>query len=312
MSLFNKYRPKLLSEIVGQTIAVQTIQKKLDEGTWPSTSLFSGPTGTGKTTLALIVADLLTGGKANPIEVNCAEVRGIDSVREMQEQLEYPPLVGGKVVYILDEVVQLPKATQQAALSLLERPPEWAYFLLCTSDMSGLLPTFLGRCFKIPLGPIPINALHFVVQSICIKEKRSIFLEVANEITSRANGSARNALQLLEAVLAQPDDQAQLESVRGAGEDGEDNNSIGFLGKLLLQNSDWRSVCVALKKVKSTDDAERMRWSVMIFLNAVLCNGNNETAYRILRSFRNSFKDSGVPGLTAACYEVTFRIADRV
>src|SRR3972149_5740316 len=125
--LYNDYRPKTLEEVVGHEEIKESLKSLFKENTFPHAFLFSGPSGTGKTTFARIIANML-GGNGDIIEVNIANTGGVDFVRELNELARRSPLLGNNKVFILDEVQQLTKEGQNAILKLLEDSPKHSYF----------------------------------------------------------------------------------------------------------------------------------------------------------------------------------------
>lgn len=268
--LYRVYRPKTFADVVGQGEAVLALQKKIEAGSLNHVVLLHGSTGTGKTTLARIAAKALGCDLNSPnlIEQNTADLRGIDSVREIAEHMWVSPLGGKAAVYILDEVVQLPKTTQQAFLKILEDTPPKTWFFLCTTDTTGLLPTLLGRCLQIGLQPLTEDSLCAIQNRVLALENKRLSIDMLRRIAQQANGSARAALNLLELVLTATDEKAQVQLI-GSAISGEDENSEEFLPKLLLKKAAWTKLAAALSKIKDSD-AFGLRCQVSAYMNKVL------------------------------------------
>src|SRR5690554_5071868 len=147
--LYLKYRPDSLDEVVGNSETVELLRSQLSpDASQPigRSILFHGPTGCGKTTLGRIVAREL-GAKGSDIkEIDAADFRGIDTIREIRKQIAYKPLEGPYQVWILDEVHRATQDAQSALLKTLEDTPSHVYFILCTTDPQKLLPAIRGRC----------------------------------------------------------------------------------------------------------------------------------------------------------------------
>src|SRR5688572_25883760 len=141
MELYKKFRPKTLKGVVGQEGAVSSLQSMIDKGRLPHTILFSGPSGCGKTTIARILKGILECSDLDFFEINCADFKGIDMVRDIRRYVGIPPLHGKSRVWLIDEAHQLTKDAQNAFLKLLEDTPKHAYFMLATTDPQKLLPT---------------------------------------------------------------------------------------------------------------------------------------------------------------------------
>jgi DNA polymerase III gamma/tau subunit len=295
MSLYHDMRPKSLKEVVGQVTAVQVLRSKFESKTLPNVVLFVGPTGTGKTTLARICVSE-TGCTNNLVEQNCADVRGIDSVREIHASLPYRGIDGGNKAWILDEVVQLPKTTQQAFLKELEDGPPHAYFFLCTTSTEGLLPTFLGRCFVINLKLLTDSQIKMVLSRATLE---SLSNKVVSAIVESASGSARRALQLLEAVLAVEGEEYQLQAIELSSEERE--REVEFLAKALLRRASWRELQPILQKI-TTKDVEGLRWQILEYVSKVMLFKDQGMCKLIITAFESSFASSGRAGLFAAVW----------
>lgn len=298
MTLYRKHRPATFGEVIGHEHEVQLLKSKIESHTLPNTCLFSGPTGVGKTTLARIVAKELGCTESNLIQVNCADFRSIDDVRGIRESMNLHPMGGTSRIWILDECVQLPKTTQQAFLAILEDTPKHVYFLLCTSDLSGLLPTFVGRCFHIQLPGLKKSHLQTIVEEVAKKENRDLDSDVVEAIATTAQGSARMALQLLEAALVWDESDNQLEAI-GAAKLVQEESEL-FLGKALFQRTSWGVLAKILNGLEDKD-IEGTRRAVLVYASKVLLGGDSRGLV-VIEQFREPFLSSGKAGLVGACW----------
>ena len=219
-SLMLKYRPKDFDEVVGQTPVTSVLRNSIDDGKRASSYLLYGPRGSGKTSLARIIAKCfnckegISGSPCNScpacksiddntnvdvIEIDGASNRGIADVRRIQEFSRFMPS-GRCRVFIIDECQQLTKEAFNAFLKTLEEPPDDTFFILCTTDFEALPKTVASRCQKYLLKPIENNIIRSQVGIIGQREDIPISNDIVSIIAKYANGSMRDALTILEQV----------------------------------------------------------------------------------------------------------------
>ena len=200
MPLHIEHRPVNLSEIVGNKAIKDSLEsifaRKSD---FPHAYLFHGPTGTGKTTMARIIAGLLKCDESALQEYNVANLRGIDTVRTINENCRYMPMTGETRVYILDEIHRQTKDAKEGLLKLLEDPPSHVYFILCTTNPEELPDTLRGRCHTYQLKPLKSTEMMELLKSVLKKEKVEDYPEtILREIIHLSEGLPRNALVMLD------------------------------------------------------------------------------------------------------------------
>lgn len=222
--LARRYRPQTFSEVIGQTHVVKTLVNALKLGKLSHALLFSGIKGTGKTTVARIVAKALNclnlvegyepcnqciscqeinkGVFVDVIEIDAASNRGIDQIREIIENLKYAPTKGRAKVYIIDEAHMLTKEASNALLKSLEEPPSHVYFILATTEPNKIIPTILSRCQRYDFRKLDLPLLVKHLKYICEKENHLIEEEALRLIAKEAQGSLRDALSLLDQAMA--------------------------------------------------------------------------------------------------------------
>jgi len=202
IALYRKYRPQEFAEVIGQDHIVKAIKGALDAGKVSHAYLLCGPRGTGKTTIARIIAREL-GTSANDIyELDGASNRKIEDVREIRENIRTLPFDSKYKVYILDEVHMFTKEAWNALLKTIEEPPEHVIFILATTEMEKVPETIISRCqtftFKKPTDTI----LAEIVRNIAKKEGYSIEEGGAELIALLGDGSFRDTLSTLDKVIS--------------------------------------------------------------------------------------------------------------
>lgn len=299
MSLYLKYRPKTLEEVRGNKETVEALNKMLsDTSKCPHSFLFTGPSGCGKTTLGRIVANRL-GCKGNDYrEVDSADFRGIDTIREIRKQAQYRPLEGTCMVWLIDECHKLTNDAQNALLKILEDTPKHVYFILCTTDPQKLIETVKGRCstFQVKLlDEIPMTKLLRVVTKA---EGETLDAEVFEQIVQDSMGHARNALQILEQVL-NVSPEKRLEIAKKSAE--QQSQTIELCRALLNPKGGWKSVATILEGLKS-QDPENIRRAVLGYCQAILLKADNVQAGIIMEQFLEPTYNSGFPQIVFASY----------
>lgn len=302
MELYKKYRPRKLSEVIGQESAVKVLARLLAKNNVPHAMLFIGPSGCGKTTLARIMRRKVGCGMQDFNEVNCADFRGIDMVREVRAQMQLSPISGSSKVWLIDECQKLTGDGQSAFLKMLEDTPDHVYFMLATTDPHKLLPTIRTRCTEIKVALLPPTKVKELISTVAKAEKVRISDEVSESITEKSEGSARKALVLLDQVINLESVEDQIEALQKADVKAQAIN----LARLLIQPRPvWKDVVKVLKNLE--DDPETCRRLVLGYASSVLKGGGglSKRACFIIDVFGQNFFDSGEAGLTAACYAVS-------
>jgi DNA polymerase III subunit gamma/tau len=233
-ALYRKYRPQDFDEVVGQEAVVRTLRNAIESDQVRQAYLFAGPRGTGKTSLARILAKALNcaqgttttpdrtchscvaianGTSLDVIEMDAASQRGIDDIREIRERVVLQPVEGRYKVYILDEAHQLTDAAFNALLKLIEEPPPHLVFVFCTTDLAKMLPTVRSRCqtfvFSRPRLPDLLALLTRVTQGEGIEAPEAALSLIARS----ARGSYRDAVSTLDQLAAATEGKVTVQAV---------------------------------------------------------------------------------------------------
>ncbi len=202
IALYRKYRPKDFTEVIGQDHIVKAIEGALKSGKVSHAYLLSGPRGTGKTTIARIIANALGTSASDIYEMDGASNRKIEDARDIKENVRTLPFDSKYKVYILDEVHMLTKEAWNALLKTIEEPPEHAIFILATTEIEKVPETIVSRCqtfvFKKPTDTILAN----VVTNIGKNEGYTIMEGGAELIALLGDGSFRDTISTLDKVVS--------------------------------------------------------------------------------------------------------------
>lgn len=300
MSLYLKYRPQDFDQVVGNQEVIESLKGMLKDLTkCPHSFLLTGETGCGKTTIGRIISTHLGANGSDFREVDSADFRGIDTVREIRKQSQYRPLESERRVWLIDECHKMTNDAQNALLKILEDTPQHVYFILCTTDPQKLIPTIKGRCSTFQVKPLTDSQMFSLLRSIVKAEEKNMEKPVYEQIILDAQGHARNALQVLDQVL-RVDADKRLEMARRSAE--EMSQSIE-LCRALIGGSNWKKVAEILKGLKD-QEAEGIRRHVLGYAQSVLLNGENNQAAAVIEAFLEPLYDVGFPGLVYGCYSV--------
>lgn len=202
VALYRKYRPQTFSDVVGQEQAVELLTQAIKQKKISHAYLFCGGRGTGKTTVARIVARDIGCNDEDIIEIDAASNRGIDEIRDLREAVRTAPFSSPYKVYIIDEAHMLTKEAANALLKTLEEPPRHVIFILATTDPEKLPQTIVSRCQKVVFKNPDIETLANRLVYVAKQEGGAkISPESARKIAAHGKGSYRDALGILEQVL---------------------------------------------------------------------------------------------------------------
>lgn len=221
-ALYRSERPEVFSEILGQEHIVKILKNQIQTGTVSHAYLFCGTRGTGKTTTARILAKAVNcvdtvagpcgecesckaikeGRFMDVIEIDAASNNGVENIREINESVKYPPAVGRKKVYIIDEVHMLSAGAFNALLKTLEEPPENVMFILATTEPQKLPATILSRCMRLDFKRVPEKTIIGGMERICKERGVNITEDGLKLLATNADGSVRDGLSILDQCLS--------------------------------------------------------------------------------------------------------------
>lgn len=222
-ALYRKFRPTVFEDVKGQEHIVTTLKNQIRSGRTSHAYLFCGTRGTGKTTIAKIFAkavncehpvdgspcgecaicrSIAAGTSMNVIEIDAASNNGVDSIRQIVEEVNYSPAEGKYKVYIIDEVHMLSIGAFNALLKTLEEPPAYVIFILATTEVHKIPITILSRCQRYDFRRISIDTIADRLKELTQKEQVQIEEKAVRYIAKVADGSMRDALSLLDQCIA--------------------------------------------------------------------------------------------------------------
>ena len=241
LALYRKYRPEKWGDVLGQAHISDVLKNAVKEGNISHAYLFAGTRGTGKTTIARILASEIGCSKNDLQEIDAASNRGIDDIRELREAVRVLPLESPYKVYIIDEVHMLTKEAFNALLKTLEEPPKHAVFMLATTEIQKLPDTIISRCQTFIFKKPSYEVLKKLALDVAKKEGFEIEKESADLIALLGDGSFRDTLGIVQKVTSASSDKKisreEVEKVLGAPSPRLVNDLISAISQKDLQKA---------------------------------------------------------------------------
>ncbi len=296
LSLYRRHRPLTFADMTGQEHITRTLSNALGSGRLAHAYLFSGPRGTGKTTVAKILAravncdhypasepcgtctpckNIAAGVSMDVIEMDAASNRGIDEIRELRERTRYASGENRFKVYIIDEAHMLTAEACNAFLKTLEEPPQNVIFILATTDPSRLPSTIVSRCQRFDYHLLTIDQIRQRIEQILEQEGRQSEPEAVNLMARLADGSLRDALGILEQCSSYSEDHISAEHVRivtGATM----TETIEALIRAAVENDPDSGLEIIEEVVYSGRDLQLLVRDLTFVFSRLLLQGKNE------------------------------------
>ncbi len=284
IALYRKYRPERFDDVIGQDHVVRAISGALKSGKIPHAYLLCGPRGTGKTTIARIIASEL-GTSANDIyEMDAASNRGIDDIRDLRTSVNTMPFDSKYKIYILDEVHMFTKDAWNALLKTIEEPPEHVIFILATTELDKVPDTIVSRCQSFIFKKPTDSVLASVITNVAKLEGYSIEKGGAELIALLSDGAFRDALGTLQKVISFSKDKkislSEIENIEGAPQVSLVNSFLEALSSKDIE-----------KGYLSIEQASKQNIDMGIFLKMILLKLRYALMLRYAPSTKKSIEE---------------------
>jgi len=296
MGLYQKYRPTKWDDFIGNESELASLEGLFIVKEHPRVFLFSGPAGCGKTSLARFLGTHI--GADNVVELNSADNRGIDTARDIINEIQYNR--PSPTLYILDEVHQTSKDFQNAMLKVLEDTPPNIYFILCSSEPNKIIAAVKSRCTEVKMKPLPTDSIILLCRKVAKAEGKRVGIEVLEAVAEHSGGSPRNALVLLESIIDVEDVKKALDIV---AQPMIESNTLELCRILLNDTSTWKAISSCVSNLE-TSDWESVRHAILGYMTSTLMSSGKLRAAIVMEEFSEPFYNTGKAGLVLACYRV--------
>ncbi len=302
-TLYRKYRPSNFDEVIGQQVVVKTLKNAILNKKLTHAYLFTGPRGTGKTSIAKIFAKTINCSNLNEtnpcnvcesclqilskksidiIEIDAASNNGVDEIRELRSKASLVPTVGKYKVYIIDEVHMLTQGAFNALLKTLEEPPSHIVFILATTEPHKIPTTIISRCQKFDFKKIAKEDIVTKLKYIIERENVIVDENAYDEIAIQSDGCMRDALSILDQVIAFSDNHVTLEDVHEINGTLPELELIEFIKNMKEQKYEQtfykieQYENIGKNYIKLTEEFMSVLRNILLFINIPNCAFDRE------------------------------------
>lgn len=301
LSLYRKYRPLTFSDVIGQGHIVQTLSNAIKHGRIGHAYLFTGPRGTGKTTLARIFAravncekpdgadpclkceickNITEGRSLDIFEIDAASNTGVDNIRELRENVKFPPSIAKYKVYIIDEVHMLSTGAFNALLKTLEEPPAHVIFILATTEIHKVPETIISRCQRYDFTRLSIE--HIVEKLLLVAKGEGVSIEkdALEMIAIASEGGMRDAESLLSQIMSLEDKKItakEVEEILGTTQ----RQSLEKMAGFLLANDSASAIALVNELSQDGYDLDVFNKSFLNYLRQLMLISVNENLAKV-------------------------------
>lgn len=309
-ALYRTYRPSTFEEVAGQKHIVKTLKNALATNKIAHAYLFCGPRGTGKTSMAKLLAKALNceeglghqcnhcsnclavsdGSHPDVIEIDAASNNGVDEVRDLIEKVKYSPIKGRYKVYIIDEVHMMTSGAFNALLKTLEEPPAHVVFILATTEAHKVLPTIVSRCQRYDFSKVDDEDIIKRLKEIFAKENITYEENALKSITTLADGGVRDALSIADQVIAYSGSNISEKDVEDLFGLASIEEKVDFLNNINEQNTKY--VLEKMNKfIEAGVDIKRLTTDMLDILKDVIIYKNTNDVSLLVKLKENQVKD---------------------
>ena len=309
-ALYRTYRPSTFEEVAGQKHIVKTLKNALATNKIAHAYLFCGPRGTGKTSMAKLLAKALNceeglghqcnhcsnclavsdGSHPDVIEIDAASNNGVDEVRDLIEKVKYSPIKGRYKVYIIDEVHMMTSGAFNALLKTLEEPPAHVVFILATTEAHKVLPTIVSRCQRYDFSKVEDEDIIKRLKEIFAKENITYEEDALKSITTLADGGVRDALSIADQVIAYSGSNISEKDVEDLFGLASIEEKVDFLNNINEQNTKY--VLEKMNKfIEAGVDIKRLTTDMLDILKDVIIYKNTNDVSLLVKLKENQVKD---------------------